>query len=388
MKKLLILVVTFFVMAQLACAVDIKLLNTDPYPLESGELGKIRIKLTAKNLPDGIKRDSGFKRMNIEFVDTSIKLVDESRRSQTFVLKESHSQNYYQVAEYEVMVGNVPEGGIPVQFKISGDEEEKQRVHVPVTDNSPEFAVGHVISSPDDLYPDSENNKLKVQVTNIGDDMAKNVNARINSSAFVPSGSLSNYYGLGGLDESETKEAEFYVDVPEKVKPGEYDFYVRVKSKDKTQTIEIPFVILGKPDFKIETINNPPVKQGEKSNFKFMLKNSGNKEAESVSVDIIKDNNVGIEFERYTDFVGDLMPKATGEVYFPFSVQEAAAKKNQVTLSVRYVFEDEVKTKDIPVNINVLKKGTPFYEDPGILTAVLILVVLAVIIGRMILQRR
>lgn len=383
MKKIIIFMMVFLMAAPFGFAVKAELLNTDPYPLESGEMADIRFKITYSDVPPGEEREDEISRLNVTFVDTAIKLADD-KRERSFLLKEDHAEDFYQMIEYRVIVGDVPEGEFPVMLEFGGDFEKKETIHVRVTDEQPEFSIGHVFSSPDDLYPDSNDNKLEVQVANIGDDIAESVILELHSDSFVPSSSLSTRYGIGSLEESQTGKGEFYVDIPEEIKPGEHTFNVSIISEEITEEKKVPFYVKGKPAFSLDTLHNEPVRQREDSFLKFELKNTGDEKAERVSVDVVKDHTVDIEFEQYTDFVGDLERGETGEAYLPFSVEDAAVKDNQVTLSVRYVFDDEVKTEDFPVKIRVLEREESFYEDPGILLGALILVIVGAILARMI----
>ncbi len=383
MKKMIIFMMVFLMMAPMGFAVKAELLNTDPYPLESGQMADMRFKITYSDVPPGEEREDKISRLNVTFVDTAIKLADD-KRERSFVLKEDHTDDFYQMIEYRVSVGDVPEGEVPVILEFGGDFEKKETIHVRVTDDQPEFSIGHVFSSPDDLYPDSNDNKLEVQVANIGDDIAESVILELHSDSFIPSSSLSTRYGIGSLEESQTGKGEFYVDIPEEIKPGEHTFNVSIISEEITEEKEIPFYVKGKPSFSLDALYNEPVRQGEDSFLKFELENTGNEEADRVSVDVVKDHTVDIEFEQYTDFVGDLEPGQEGEIFIPFSVGDAAVKDNQMTFSVRYVFDDEVKTDNFPVNVRVLEREKAFYEDPGILLAAIVLIIVGAILARLI----
>ncbi|MGM5482398.1 MAG: COG1361 S-layer family protein [Nanobdellota archaeon] len=388
MKKIITIFTMFFVLANLGLALDAELLNTDPYPMESGKLGKIRVKITAEGLPEAMQRDESIRKIDVKLLDTAFKLVDESQRNQSYIIRQNHGENYYQVLEYDVMTENIPKGDVALQLQITGDVKQKEKIYIPVTDDAAEFEIGHITSEPTDLYKDTEENKLNIQVTNVGDEKAENVNLRIFSKSFKASGSFTNYYGLGSLKASETKKGKFYIDIPENITAGEHYFTAQVESEDAQENFEVPFYVKGKPDFLLDAIENKPVKQGQSSTLRFNLLNHGKEKAESVSVDVIKDSETDIEFEKYSDFVGDLPKGKSGEVYFPFKVGDAPPKKNQVTLSIRYVFEDEVKTEDIPVKIDVQKRERPFYEDPAIMVSILIFAVVAILLIKLLYSDR
>ncbi|MFO7711135.1 MAG: hypothetical protein R6V53_05210 [Candidatus Woesearchaeota archaeon] len=375
MKRLILLM-----LLPLAFATDVQLLNTDPYPLESGEFGKLRVKLLDSNYYED--RDFDTSTASITFIDSeALKLVDESSRTKTFTLKGKHSEDFYQLIEYDVLVGNVPEGSVEIAFRVNGNTEY---VTIPIEDDNASFDIGNIQSLPKHLYPDTEDVKLEIQIANIGDKDAENVVASITSDALESASSFSARYGIGTIEESDTGTAIFYVDVPD-IDPGtkELDMHISYKEGDaiREKSFSIPFVVLGKPDFSVETIHNEKVKQGESSYLKLNITNTGRHEAEEVAVDVIKDSNVLIEFERYVDFVGELQPGESGEVYLPFTAsKDASIKENPVELSIRYIFNDQVHSESARQLITVEKRNQTVFENKTMMGIIVALVILASVI--------
>ncbi|MGM5488162.1 MAG: COG1361 S-layer family protein [Nanobdellota archaeon] len=365
----------------IVCASNVELLNTDPYPLQAGEFGKMRIKLLDTIHYEGDDFDT--KTVSVTFVDSSaIKLVDEAKRTRTFTLKGKHSEDFYQLIEYDVLVGSVPNGSVEVAFRLDGTDT--RYVSVPVEDENVAFDVGNIKSMPKHLYPEADDVKLEVQVANVGDDTAKNVIASLSSPALESASSFSNRYGLGRIESSQAAIAEFYVDVPD-VAPGskELTLHLSYSEDDEPRQVsfDVPFVVLGKPQFQIEALNAPRVMQGESSALKLKVTNTGQQEAEEVAVDVIKDSNVLLEFDRYIDFVGNLDPGQSGEVYLPFSAaKDASVKENPIELSIRYVFNNEVHTESLKQQIQVTERNQTVLENKALMGVVVSLIIIGTIV--------
>ena len=134
------------------------------------------------------------------------------------------------------------------------------------------------------------------------------------------------------------------------------------------------------PDFEITGIKFTPssIKQNDEVQLRLEVRNIGQKDAESVSIRAFKESSQPFEFEEKTDFIGTLKPGETGEALLRFNVDEKADPKSyKLDLEIRYIYEDQVLTKEKNINIVVRE------HEGGILRGnpLIVILIVVVIIG-------
>ena len=141
------------------------------------------------------------------------------------------------ILQYKVRVdANAVEGWNEMKIKCQAENSETWVIHkfeVYVESKLPRFAVGSVNSEPSKLFPDSEENKLSVEIQNIGTGKAELVTAELLlPEGITPSESYSNIANLGTIEEGGSKTAEFYIDIDKNVAPGNYRARLIVRYAD------------------------------------------------------------------------------------------------------------------------------------------------------------
>ena len=359
-------------------------LNSDPYPVKTGKYADIRISLSDIGIDNS---DSELVNGEIKFIDSyPLKLVDETSRVKVFTLASNHAEDFYQLIEYRVLVDSDAPDGIAmmkVELNVDGKIQIKT-IDVKLEQDSAEFDVGNVKTSPERIYPDTSDVSLDIDIANFGDSDLKNCIVEISSDSLTSAYSMSDRFSLGVLNKDETKTAEFVVDILDGIDPGVYDLNVKLiyiedsslNSKKESKTMKLKLNVLGKPEFIVETVGTESIKQGKSGEITFNIKNVGSDKAEQVGVDLIRDSDIEIDFDKYSSFVGDLESNSDGEAYFTFSVgRDAEIKKNPISISVRYVFEDEVFTKTFSTYIDVIKRDKSVFENPIFLSIAGLLVI-------------
>ena len=132
--------------------------------------------------------------------------------------------------------------------------------------------------------------------------------------------------------------------------------------------------------FSIESVKTIPEKVREGNDVKLLLtvKNTGTKEAESVSIRAFKESSQPFEFEEKSDFIGKLKPGETGEAVIKFSVENGANVKTYLLdLEVRSIYNNEVITENevIPIKVQNGEEKGFFSKSPVIGTLIIILIV-------------
>jgi len=283
------------------------------------------------------------------------------------------------ILQYKLRVdSNAVEEWNEMKIKCQTENSDTWIIHefnIYVESKIPEFAIGSIVSEPAKLFPDSEENKLSIEIQNIGTGDAELVKSElILPRGITPSESYSNIANLGTIKEGESKTAEFYIDVDKNTAPGNYKAKLIIKYKNsnnnrkeyKNQKLDVDIVVKPLPLFEIENITTSPdkISQGDKVTLRLKIKNIGFEEAESVSVKIYKQSDQPFDFDEKYDYIGNLKPNQTGEVVLRFDVDDNANLKTYLLKAeIRYLIDDDVKIveKQIPINVEMEKKDSKLF---------------------------
>ena len=283
------------------------------------------------------------------------------------------------ILQYKLRVdSNAVEGWNEMKIKCQTENSDTWIIHefdIYVESKIPEFAIGSIVSEPTKLFPDSEENKLSVEIQNIGTGDAELITSElILPKGITPSESYSNIANLGTIKEGESKIAEYYIDVDKSTVPGNYKAKLIIKYKDfnnnrkeyKNQTLDVDIAVKPLPLFEIENVATNPSKisQGDAATLRLTIKNVGFEEAETVSVKIYKQSDQPFDFDEKYDYIGNLKPNQTGEAVFRFDVDDNANLKTYpLKAEVRYLIDDDVKIieKQIPIKVEMKKKDSKLF---------------------------
>ncbi|MCD6590533.1 MAG: COG1361 S-layer family protein [Candidatus Aenigmarchaeota archaeon] len=283
------------------------------------------------------------------------------------------------ILQYKLRLdSNAVEGWNEMKIKCQTESSNNWIIHefdIYVESKIPEFAIGSIISEPTKLFPDSEENKLSIEIQNIGTGDAELVTSELTlPKGIAPSESYSNIANLGTIKEGESKTAEYYIDVDKNTTPGNYKAKLIIKYKDsnnnrkeyKNQTLDVDIVVKPLPLFEIENVNTTPDKlsQGDKATLRLKIKNVGFEEAKSVSVKIYKQSDQPFDFDEKYDYIGNLKPNQSGEAVFRFDVDNNANLKTYLLKAeIRHLIGDDVKIieKQIPIKVEMKKKDSKLF---------------------------
>lgn len=362
---------------------DITLLNQDPDPAEQGEYLELRWKViksgnsNAEDLKFSLDIDYPFSFDLGESAEKSLgDWIGKSKQDEHYVLHyklrvdDDALEDTYQVKLKWKTSNNA--GWVEEEFNIRIGEEIK-----------PEFVLGTLTTSPVKLLADTEENKLEITLENIGDENAETVRMDLElPDGFSATYGYSTRSNLGTISAGGSAEATLYIDLDEGVKEGRYEANVNINYKEandednKYKTVKLPLEIPvnGKPMFSIENFKSDPdkINPGSEVELLVILKNTGTKEAESVSITAFKESSQPFEFDEKSDFIGRLKPGEAGEAILKFNVEnDANTKKYLLDIQARCIYNDEVITENEIVSINV-EKSQRSDADYGIGLAVII----------------
>ena len=376
MKKIYVSMVLFLVMASFVGAtlaempigdgarIVASFVNQDPDPVDAGEYVDARFKF--ENKGGGAAHD-----LEVELLPEYPFSLDPGRSA----VQEIGSL-------YSRQMGDE---GVIVKYKVKVDKdaiedsyELKLRYRsgygawvivddfeVDVESKEINFQIGKLETDPLKLVADTDEAEITIELQNIGDGNAENVKTRlITPEGFESTYSYSDQSNLGSIDSGSSGSAVFYLDVDEGIDAREYDstLFVNYKKEDdpdneyREEEIKVKIPVKPSPLFEITEANTVPEQVSPSDDVKLLIKvkNTGSKEAESVSLRAFKESSQPFDFDEKSDFIGKLDPGESGEAILMFSVEDDAAQKNHIVdIEIRGVNDNQVQIFEKNVDIRV-----------------------------------
>ncbi|MFT4261627.1 MAG: COG1361 S-layer family protein [Candidatus Woesearchaeota archaeon] len=310
MKKLLILLI-LFVSLNTAAAYQLDIVNTAPAPLTSGTYADITIMLSATH-SEGVREN-----IEIEILQNqNIVVLGDATKTINFLRPGDIYTRTYRIFIAE----NLPTANIPITFEIRDQRTTKtspQELFVQRSQSLPNINIGSINTIPSDIIKDSKNNKIIINLQNIGDKTAQLLTARLVGNNIKESSAFTLSDSIPELMRGQTQQLEFRFDLDDvndnKIPMNLILNYqiedVHGNFKPITQTIPFDMTIKQTPDIKIvdqEALNNILV--GRNSNqIKITLENQGLEEAQDVRVRLYPDVSYPFDFTKTNYYVSSLM---------------------------------------------------------------------------------
>ncbi len=364
------------------------LTRVDPIPVEAG--GTIDVWITLRN--GGSKPAENF---SVAITDSFPFRVDPSEPRETVFGKVEPGEQV--TLKRTIRVDKDAFDGdakLRVRYSAEGARFITEELKINIEAKHAMFATGILETQPENLFSDTDDNRLSVGIANVGDSDAKLVRVELNlPKGFKPSKTYSNIANLGNIPADISVPAVFFIDIDEDVIAGEYNGFLAIEYKEesddeeyKRQTLNLAIPVRAKPEFAVELVETEPttIGQGEQVKMKIGIRNTGLSEAESVSIRGLKSAAQDFEFDENFQFIGDLKANQTGEGVLKFTVDsDAPLKEYLLNLEIRFTDDDTVQLETETVGFRVSKSlASPV---PLLLGAV---AVAAVIAGAFLLRRR
>lgn len=201
-----------------------------------------------------------------------------------------------------------------------------------------------------EINPGDEDVEVNTVIQNLGTREAKNIVVEpLIENPFKTDTDQGKQ--LGSLDQDEKGSLRLDLDINEDITSGNYLIPLNVSYTIDNQRVttqrNISVKITGEPDIEIiKTQYNPDTpKAGEKVTMVVTVKNTGEKEIESLSIQGIEKVNQPVTYTRDKDFVGALDPGETAQGALKLKFDGNAISKNyQLKTMVSGVEDEEVYT--------------------------------------------
>lgn len=347
-------------------SVTVNLLNQDPDPAEPGKYVEIRLK-AEKFGNDPLTNVNFFLETEYPFSFDDSDTPDKNIGRINYI----SGEDWYYTLKYKLLVDSKAlEGTYTLKLKYQINNSKMQGVtefDVSVSDAKyPDFVAGNIVSSPTKLVSDTDAAQLNVEISNIGDEDAQNVIARLDlPEELSATYSYSERANLGTITQGSSKTATYYLDIDKLAETRNYIVPLIISYKEaddkeneyQTKTINLEIPIKEKPKFQILSITTEPeaITPGSAVKLKINLKNIG-KDADSVSLKIYKESSQPFTFNEKTDYIGNLDKDSEGNAIISFDVdKDAEAKKYILDLEIRAINGEQVIVQNESVSINVEK---------------------------------
>jgi len=339
-------------------------MNQDPDPADAGKDVDLRWQVT-NTIPGTVE--------TLKFhLDASFPFLFEAGDSPDKDLGTSvgtSDNKLYYVLHYKLRIAdNALKGTYNVTLNWNtGDGWTKKEFPIYIDPKRADFVVGALVTSPEKIIADTKEAKLSVNIDNIGKGDAQNVKVKLLlPSGFKPTYSYSDEDSPGIILKGAGKTTNFYMDVDENVREGEYKAQLEITYKDEndenntysTKTLDLLIPIKPAPYLIVESITTTPEKlvPGSNVEFRIKVKNTGNELAESVSLRVFKDASQPFEFNEKSDFIGKLEKNDSGDAVLRVTVDKNAAAK-------KYLLDIELRGIDEKNNVVIFRRTVPITVD-------------------------
>ena len=339
-------------------------MNQDPDPADAGKDVDLRWQVT-NTIPGTVE--------TLKFhLDASFPFLFEAGDSPDKDLGTSvgtSDNKLYYVLHYKLRIAdNALKGTYNVTLNWNtGDGWTKKEFPIYIDPKRADFVVGALVTSPEKIIADTKEAKLSVNIDNIGKGDAQNVKVKLLlPSGFKPTYSYSDEDSPGIILKGAGKTTNFYMDVDENVREGEYKAQLEITYKDEndenntysTKTLDLLIPIKPAPYLIVESITTTPEKlvPGSNVEFRIKVKNTGNELAESVSLRVFKDASQPFEFNEKSDFIGKLEKNDSGDAVLRVTVDKNAAAK-------KYLLDVELRGIDEKNNVVIFRRTVPITVD-------------------------
>lgn len=316
MKKnnlIITILLCIFLIMQTTFAITIELVKTNPSPIIAADYADITLRFINPIISN---KDNNIKNniiINIEKTDY-IMPIDNQIKISKMNSGETITRTFRVFFSEDLEQGYI---NIPVMISIDGIKTKTDiKVFIEDSKRMPQIMLGQIQTTPNELLQDSDNNKLKIKLQNLGDKSAELIKAELIplTDEITPSYSYSFEDSLSSIEGGSQGEVEFTIDVKENIQqeiPAQLKLRYRAQKAigntyetfDKIINFTIPitpapYLVVEKveqlTDFKIGTTENK---------LKITIKNQGTEDAKEVRVRVVPDISYPLIFEETTEYV-------------------------------------------------------------------------------------
>ena len=383
LNKIMLSLVLGFMLIGNVFSFSAELLNTNPAPVVAGEYADVTVRFS-NDKSDDVKNDVSF-----GFEDSKYFRVIEGPRD---VISKAYEGDYFTKTFRIFFSEDLEKGYIDLPFYVIADGSKQTfdlELMISGTSVKPNFYIGSVKSTPNELLPDTDNNKLKVVLQNLGDRDAELVSAElIIESELVSEGyAYSLTDSVSSINGGTESELEFTVDLDKEVLGVvsakivlNYRYEKAIGDEYEIVKEELPLDIRisSSPVLEIsnvELIDN--FKSGSIDNrVRLTIKNTGSEDAEDVRVRLSPDISYPFVYNELTQYVtSSIKVGESSIVEFTVEVLNIAdARDYGVTANLESIVGDSRYSNEDTVTLSVTEGKKSSVSSTGKTIIALILI--------------
>lgn len=383
-KKILYLLI-FLGLPQVAFALNVEILQTDPAPIVAGDYADITLRFTASEIDE-----SQINNLRISLDETSFVTPVYPSEETLSVL---FSGEVYTTTFRAFFSEDIEQGVVvfPIRMSYEGVTQiEDLEVFVEENKKSPQLFIGNLETVPSEILPDSDNNKLMVTLQNLGDKDAELLSVKLvpKSSLIDESYAYSLIDSVSSIEGGSEEVLEFTIDVEEGAQgilEAELEVNYRAEKavgnsfQTFVETIPISIPITGAPFLVVESVEQlDSFTAGTTENrIRMVIRNDGIEEAEDVRVRVQPDISYPFIYEVTSEYVGaSIKPGESATIQFKAEVTKDAEVRDYPTRVLLESMVQEARyTQDDVVVVTVTQEQRRSNNQIGIILLGLIVVV-------------
>ncbi len=388
--KIITLFLFLIIGIQTSFAITTEIIKTSPSPVVAGDYADITLRFTNPTGANTEKQNVYFQIDNTDFI-TPISQREEIKK---MLSGESITRTFRVYFSEDLNQGEI---NMPITIGYD-DTQTKAEVKIFIDDSQrmPEIVIGQIQTTPNELLEDSDNNKIKIKLQNLGDKSAELLKAELIplTNEVQPSYSYSFEDSISSIGGGEEKEVEFTLDINQGVEqqiPAQLKLRYRAQKSvgDTYETFEktinltlpimpAPYLVVEKveqlTDFSIGTVENK---------LKVTIKNEGKEDAKEVRVRAVPDISYPFTFEETTQYVtAKIKSGESADVIFTLEVTaDGEVREYNSVVIIETLVEESRYSREDTISITTTpgkKKDNSFYGYLIVIAVIIISVVIGI----------
>lgn len=362
--RAIIILVLLILCATSVFGLQASILQTSPAPAQAGEYVDVTVRLSVQTNQETLQG------VTLDVGQSPYLSLASDVRSYSSIRPGDQITSTLRVYIEE----QTPEGRIlfPIVVRTnSGSLTFNEELYVRGASRIADLRIGQILSTPEQILPDSQRNRIRVSLRNIGEQDAELLSASlVLDEQASPSFAYSLQDSLASLAGGSQEDLEFYLDIEEDARESiqgilELEYRTRLDGSRTPRaeraslpvTIPIdnaPFLRIASQELLSESV------QGSSDNtLRVTLENTGSEEAVDARVRLFPDISYPFIFEQTSQYVGArILPGANASFDVNYEVlEDADIREYEISVELESLVDTSRYAQDDVISIPVRQGG-------------------------------